>query len=169
MKNFTLLALPLFALSLAPVAAHADVVTKAASPDGRITLSVSLDHEGRPSYAVQRDGKALIADSRLGFMFTDAPKIERNLTLADSKTDHSDTTWTQPWGEWSSIRDNHNEIRLIFRERRDLQREMDVTFRLFDDGVAFRYTLPDQAFPIRCGSASLSAAPRCFWRCCGRC
>ena len=142
--SLRILAIPLFALSLAPIAARADVVAKAASPDGRITLTVSLDGEGRPSYAVQRDGQPLIADSRLGFMLTDAPKIERNLTLADTKRDRRDTSWTQPWGEWSTIRDNHSEIRLAFREKSDLQREMDVTFRLFDDGVAFRYTLPDQ-------------------------
>ncbi len=144
MTRLTALALPIFALSLAPVAARADVVAKAASPDGRITLTVSLDGEGRPSYAVQRDGQPLIADSRLGFMLTDAPKIERNLMLADTKRDRSDTTWTQPWGEWATIRDNHSEIRLAFREKSDLERTMDVTFRLFDDGVAFRYTLPDQ-------------------------
>jgi alpha-glucosidase len=125
--------------------ACAEVVAKASSPNGRITLSLSLDNEGRPSYAVQRDGKPLIADSRLGFMFTDAPKIERNLIVAGTQTAQSDTTWTQPWGEWSTIRDHHNEMRVTFREKGDLQRQMDVTFRLFDDGVAFRYTLPDQA------------------------
>ena len=145
MTRLTALALPLIALALAPTAARADVVARAASPDGHITLTISLDSEGRPSYAVQRNGKPLIADSRLGFMFTDAPKIERNLTLADSKQASSDTSWTQPWGEWTRIRDHHNELKLVFREKGDLQREMDVTFRLFDDGVAFRYSLPDQA------------------------
>ncbi len=145
MTRLTALALPLIALTLAPTAARADVVARAASPDGHITLTISLDGEGRPSYAVQRNGKPLIVDSRLGFLFTDAPKIERNLTLADSKQSSSDTSWTQPWGEWTSIRDHHNELKLSFREKGDLQREMDVTFRLFDDGVAFRYSLPDQA------------------------
>ena len=62
--------------------------------------------------------------------------------LADSKQASSDTSWTQPWGEWITIRDHHNELKLVFREKGDLQREMDVTFRLFDDGVAFRYS-PD--------------------------
>ncbi len=146
MKSLTALALPLAALLIAPAPATAQegVVARAASPDGRITVTVRLDNEGRPAYAVQRDGKPVIADSRLGFMFTDAPKIERGLTLADTKTASSDTSWTQPWGEWSSIRDRHNELRLTFREKSDLQREMGVTFRLFDDGVAFRYTLPQQ-------------------------
>jgi alpha-glucosidase len=139
-----MLAPPVLAQDAAAARPNDDAVAKAVSPDGRITLTVSLDNEGRPSYAVQRDGKPIITDSRLGFMFTDAPKIERNLTLADTRRESSDTTWSQPFGEWSSIRDNHNEVRLVFREKADLKREVDVTFRLFDDGVAFRYTLPDQ-------------------------
>lgn len=123
----------------------ANVVAKGASPDGKITVTVGLDGDGRPSYAVQRGGKPLLTDSRLGFMFTDAPKIERGLELAGTKRDRADTTWTQPYGEWKTIRDNHNELTVTFREKTDLKREMAVTFRIFDDGVGFRYTLPKQA------------------------
>ncbi len=125
--------------------ATGNVVAKAASPNGRITVTVSLDGEGRASYAVQRDGKPLLTDSRLGFLFTDAPKIDRALTLAGTTGDKVDTTWTQPWGEWATIRDNHTEMTLTFRESKALKREIGVTFRLFDDGVGFRYTIPQQA------------------------
>jgi alpha-glucosidase len=121
-----------------------NVVAKGASPDGRITVTLSLDGEGRASYAVARDGKPVIADSRLGFLFTDAPKIDRALTLAGTSRDKADVTWTQPWGEWSTIRDRHNELTVRLRESKDLKREIGVTFRIFDDGVGFRYTLPDQ-------------------------
>jgi len=124
--------------------ALADVVARGASPDGSITVTVSIDGEGKPSYAVQRKGKPILNDSRLGFMFTDAPKIERHLTLVDTDKGHVDTTWTQPYGEWHTIRDNHNELTVKLREATGLKREMDVTFRIFDDGVGFRYTLPDQ-------------------------
>ncbi|UVO51869.1 glycoside hydrolase family 97 protein [Sphingomonas sp. SUN019] len=123
----------------------ANVVAKGASPDGKITVTVGIDGDGRPSYAVQRGGKPLLTDSRLGFMFTDAPKIERGLELAGTKRDRADTTWTQPYGEWKTIRDKHNELTVTFREKANLKREMAVTFRIFDDGVGFRYTLPKQA------------------------
>ena len=121
-----------------------NVVARAASPDGRITVTVSIDGDGRASYAVQRAGKPLLTDSRLGFLFTDAPKLDRNLALVEVKRDKADTSWTQPFGEWTTIRDNHNEMTVRLRERADLAREMDVTFRIFDDGVGFRYTLPAQ-------------------------
>ncbi|VVT12814.1 Glucan 1,4-alpha-glucosidase SusB [Sphingomonas sp. EC-HK361] len=124
--------------------ALADVVASAKSPNGKIAVSVSLDPEGHATYAVTRNGKPVINDSRLGFLFTDAPKIERNMTFLDAKTAKFDQTWKQPWGEWSQIRDNHVELKVRLKEAKDLKREMDVTFRLFDDGIGFRYEMPDQ-------------------------
>lgn len=117
---------------------------QAASPDKSVVVSIRFDNEGRPSYSVTRKGRAILADSRLGMMFTDAPKIERGVTLLAQETSASDTSWTQPYGEWKTIRDNHTELRLRLREKAGLQREMDVTFRIFDDGVGFRYSFPDQ-------------------------
>jgi alpha-glucosidase len=122
-----------------------NVVARAASPDGKLTVTISLDNEGRASYAVQRAGKPLLTDSRLGFLFTDAPKLDRGMSVIEVKRDKSDTSWNQPFGEWSTIRDNHTEMTVRLREKTDLKREMDVTFRLFDDGIGFRYTLPNQA------------------------
>ena len=119
-------------------------LAKASSPDGTITVTVSLDNDGRALYAVQRRGQSLITDSRLGFAFTDAPKIERGLELVGTSRDRADTTWTQPFGEWRTIRDQHNELTVRFREKARLKRELVVTFRLFNDGVGFRYTLPAQ-------------------------
>jgi alpha-glucosidase len=147
------LTLALAAVTFAPPALAQDdlsqklegnVVARAASPDGRITVTVSIDGEGRASYAVQRAGKPLLTDSRLGFLFTDAPKMDRNMALVETMRDTSDASWNQPFGEWSAIRDTHNEMTVRLREKKDLQREMDVTFRIFDDGVGFRYTLPAQ-------------------------
>jgi alpha-glucosidase len=122
----------------------AEVVAQAQSPGKAVAVTVSIDNDGRPSYAVRYKGKALLDNSALGFLFTDAPKLDRNFKLVDSATAVSDTTWTQPFGEWTTIRDNHTELRVRLREAKNLAREMDVTFRLFDDGVGFRYTLPAQ-------------------------
>ena len=116
----------------------------AASPNGRIQVSVTLDGDGRPYYAVLRDGKPIIHPSRLGFLFTDAPKLERGFEIASSSTSKSDTSWDQPWGEWKTIRDNHVELRVRFHEKAAPGRAMDVIFRLFDDGIGFRYDFPEQ-------------------------
>lgn len=124
--------------------AFADPVATAKSPDGRIRVAISIDGDGRPSYAVTRDGKPIVGDSRLGFLFTDAPKLDRHFKLAGIATTRADSTWAQPWGEWSRIRDNHVEFTVRLRETVGLQREMHVVFRLFDDGIGFRYAFPDQ-------------------------
>lgn len=137
----------MFASLLALVAAHpalAEVVAKAESPDKSITVAVSIDNDGRATYAVTRKGKPIIADSALGFLFTDAPKLDRYFRLVDAKTVKRDSSWTQPYGEWQTIRDNHTELAVRLREKTRGQREMQVTFRIFNDGVGFRYTLPDQ-------------------------
>lgn len=135
-------------LALAVVAgaspAPAKVVATVASPDKSLVVTLSLDGEGRPAYAVARKGKPVIADSRLGLLFTDAPKLERNFALIATSTSRADTRWEQPWGEWRMIRDNHVELRVRLREKIDLQREIDITFRVFDDGVGFRYEFPRQ-------------------------
>lgn len=133
----------LAALVFAPAAAQSpEAVVR--SPDGRVAVTLHLDRDGRAEYDVTRDGKAILADSKLGFLFTDAAKFDRDLVIAGIERGRTDTTWRQPWGEWATIRDNHTEMTVRLRERTGLAREIAVTFRVFDDGVGFRYTLPDQ-------------------------
>lgn len=129
---------------LAATPALAEVVARAESPDRSVAVAVSIDGDGRSTYAVTRKGRAVLNDSALGFLFTDAPKLDRHFALVDAKTARSDSRWTQPWGEWTTIRDNHVELTVRLKETIRLGREMVVTFRIFDDGVGFRYTLPDQ-------------------------
>ena len=74
------------------------------SPDGQITVQVSTDNDGRAVYMIARNGKAIVEPSRLGMMFTDAPKIERGLKIESVAHAKSDTSWTQPWGEWQHFR-----------------------------------------------------------------
>ena len=119
-------------------------VATATSPDRSIVVTIAFDNDGRPTYAVTRNGKPILGASKLGVMFTDAPKIERNMELIGQSKDSADSRWTQPFGEWKTIRDRHNELTLRFREKAGMKREMDVTFRVFDDGIGFRYSFPDQ-------------------------
>ncbi|WP_112382769.1 glycoside hydrolase family 97 protein [Sphingomonas carotinifaciens] len=116
------------------------------SPDGRIAVSVTTDNDGRALWSVSRGGTLIVAPSRLGFLFTDAPKIERQLRIQSvTHAKPVDTTWTQPWGEWRTIRDNHKEMRVRLMETTPLHRVVDVVFRVQDDGIGFRYEVPDQA------------------------
>lgn len=136
-------------LSLSPAFAlaadDAPPVHRASSPDGRIELRLTTDPDGRPSYQVDRDGRAVIASSRLGFILLGAPKFDRNLVLGEPRRRSADSTWEQPWGERRLVRDRYNEMRVTLTEKVAPGRSFDVIFRLHDDGVGFRYAFPRQA------------------------
>jgi alpha-glucosidase len=138
----TLLAsLLLIVSSLTGGAAHAQEAAPLtlASPDGHLTLTTGVTGEGRPWYRVERDGRPIITQSRLGFLFTDAFAFDRNIRIEASERSSSDSRWEQPWGERRFVRDHHNELSVNFRETSDNRRAIRVRFRLFDDGLGFRY------------------------------
>lgn len=128
----------------ADAARQFDVMAGVESPGKVLRVDVGLD-EGRATYTIQRFGDTIIAPSRLGFLLRDAEKLERGLELAAQSTRSHDETWEQPWGESRFVRDRHNELRVTFAETMKGHRRFDVVFRVFDDGVGFRYVFPDQA------------------------
>lgn len=127
------------------LAQQARPVATATSPDGSIVLTVSTDSDARPTWSLSRKGKLLIAPSKLGFILTDGLNMVRGFSIAGSETTSGKETWEQPWGERRYVTDHHNELLVRFRQS-DVQgaRLMNVRFRLFDDGVGFRYELPEQ-------------------------
>jgi alpha-glucosidase len=133
----------LLALSLV-FPAQAATVASVASPDGRLQVELDLNGEGRLAYRVLRDGKPLVDDSRLGFIFADGRQFLRNLKLDGQARSTFDQTWEQPWGERRFVRNHHNELRATFVETDRDRRRFHVVFRVFDDGVGFRYELPKQ-------------------------
>ena len=133
----------LLALAL-PGFVHAEQVAQASSPDGRIVVQLELNGEGRLAYRVLRDGKPVIADSRLGFIFRNGRQLLRNLQIEKQAARSSDQTWEQPWGERRHVRDHYNELRATFVEKDHDKRRFDMVFRVFDDGVGFRYDVPAQ-------------------------
>ena len=114
-----------------------------ASPDGRNVVMIDT-HEGKLYYLVQRDGRPLLTPSMLGFEFRGAPPLRDGLRIVDSSRSTVDTTWTQPWGEVSRIRDHHNELKVSVTETGPPDRKFTVAVRAFNDGVAFRYEFPAQ-------------------------
>ncbi|HCF25490.1 MULTISPECIES: glycoside hydrolase family 97 protein [unclassified Novosphingobium] len=127
-----------------PALAQVKGPVSAASPGGTVSVEFGTDGDGRALYTVSRKGKPIIAPSRLGFLFTDVAKIDRRLEITGTETRDFDQTWNQPWGEWSSIRNRYRELKVHLRETTALARVFTVTFRLYDDGVGFRYEFPQQ-------------------------
>ena len=126
----------------AVVSARAETLT-AASPDGDIVLTVS-DDGGHAQYQVAFRDKPVIGTSRLGLLFADHHGFERDLKIAASTSTSVDNTWEQPWGERRFVRDHHNELAVTFESTKGPERKITVRFRVFDDGLGFRYELDRQ-------------------------
>lgn len=124
---------------------------KLQSPDGKFVMNFSVQNGGYPSYQLNYKGKEIVKPSRLGFVLTtkDAqandPRnfLNNNFEVVGSKTATFDETWQPVWGEEKSIRNHYNEI-LISLKQKGTDRLVDVRFRLFDDGLGFRYEFPQQ-------------------------
>ncbi|HEX8573256.1 MAG TPA: glycoside hydrolase family 97 protein [Allosphingosinicella sp.] len=134
--------LTLLALIAAPTMA---APVEVSSPEGVLRVAVDVNGEGRPEYSVARLGRPVILPSRLGFILTDAPKLERNFEIASSARRSADETWEQPWGERRFVRNRYNELRVRLTEKSPPRRSLDLVFRVYDDGIGFRYEFPDQA------------------------
>ncbi len=126
-----------------PVMADENAVS-IASPDHNLSVTVSVDSDGRAAYEVKRGGKPIILPSRLGLILTNAPKFDRHFAIERSEASTHDETWEQPWGERRYIRDHYNELRVTLVQKAFDNRHMTVVFRVFDDGLGFRYEFPDQ-------------------------
>jgi len=114
-----------------------------ASPDGKTQVSVGVDG-GVLRYSVRRNDANVVTPSRLGFAFKGAPPLVDSLRITGSQRATYDSTWTQPWGEVAKVRDHHNELRVDVAETKAPARHFTVAFRVFNDGLGFRYELPDQ-------------------------
>ena len=125
-------------------AATAQNQVRVESPDRRTVVTVGV-HEGALYYSIERDSRALFLPSRLGFEFRGAPPLRDSLRITGSTQRTVDTVWTQPWGEVARVRDRHNERRISVAEGAPGNRQFVVVFRVFNDGVGFRYELPEQA------------------------
>ena len=127
-------------LALSVTASAKDV--KLTSPGGMLTVTVGVDG-GKAWYSVTRGQEAVINRSELGFVLKDGD-FKDNFKMGKVTRTSLDETWTQPWGEDAQVRNHYNEMRVRLQEKKMKKRNLDVVFRAFDDGVAFRYEFPRQ-------------------------
>ncbi len=113
------------------------------SPDQTLQVVFTLE-KGKPSYRILRFGQELIGPSRLGFLLKNQQALSENFTIASTKTRSFDETWIQPWGEKKEIRNCYNELRIGLTETTKRPRTMEIVFRVYDDGIGFRYEIPKQ-------------------------
>jgi alpha-glucosidase len=118
------------------------------SPNGHLELSFALkDVEGEnacPVYRVSYQGKLILADSRLGLSVTDGPNLENGFELQNRQLDDHDSYWTPIYGERSVVRDHYNQLTVTLSRGGNQASAIDLVFRCYDEGVAFRYEIPKQ-------------------------
>ena len=112
------------------------------SPSGDIRVDVTTDAGGKPVYSVFYKGKQVLAPGHLGIV-ADETKFTDGFTITGIDTLTVDRTWQPVWGEYSDIRDHFREMAVHFKADNP-ERLMTVRFRVFDDGLGFRYELPAQ-------------------------
>ena len=114
------------------------------SPDKQLVMIFSLLSDGTPSYTLSYKGKEVIKPSTLGFELKNDKKSLRNdFAIADTKTATFDESWKPVWGEVASIRNHYNELAVTLNQK-ETQRKMVIRFRLFNEGLGFRYEFPLQ-------------------------
>lgn len=137
------------------------------SPDKNLEMRFSMSDNGTPYYSLDYKGKHIVLDSRLGFLLRGDlnvsevkvqgdkidkvdkhPQIDfyRDFEVADMKTDSLDYTWAPVWGEEDSIRCHYNELTVSLKHK-PTGRDMAIRFRLFNDGLGFRYEFGPMAWP----------------------
>jgi hypothetical protein len=114
------------------------------SPDNDIQLAVNLSASGEVSYTVNYKNKPAILPSSLSMKLKEPDANLKRFTLVKIDSSLYDQTWQTIWGEYSSIRDNHKELRLHLQQKDSPKILLNIVFRVFNKGVGFRYEFPQQ-------------------------
>ena len=123
---------------------------KTTSPNQQFSLTFGLSNKGEPYYALSFKNKTVIENSFLGFdikeIFTNKllPSLKENLAIIEVLKTSYKNTWQPVWGDRKNIIDNHNQLIVKLKQQTSDSIELNIVFRVFDDGVGFRYEFPQQ-------------------------
>ena len=112
------------------------------SPDGNFKMEFRLEN-GVPTYQLSFKNKAVLNTSQLGIE-ADGWTLKDNFLLADTTRSAFDESWNPVWGNYKTIRSNYNELSVLLTQNQKYNRKIIVRFRLFNDGLGFRYEFPEQ-------------------------
>jgi glucan 1,4-alpha-glucosidase len=116
------------------------------SPDGRLSLSFAMTADGEPTYQLSFEGRPVLQKSKLGIELKDQPAFIKGFTIVKADTSQADETSEPVWGEVKQIRNHYKELTVTLQQAAHNNRRMILKFRLFNDGLGFRYEVPEQAF-----------------------
>ncbi|RZJ74067.1 MAG: glycoside hydrolase family 97 protein [Flavobacterium sp.] len=114
------------------------------SPNGNLIMTFTLLNNGTPSYQLNYKNKQIVKSSKLGLeLKNDKKSLLNDFTIADTKTTSFDENWSPVWGEVKTIRNHYNELAITLNQK-ESNRQIIIRFRLFNDGLGFRYEFPTQ-------------------------
>jgi alpha-glucosidase len=113
------------------------------SPNGKIGVTINPEKQGL-YYSIDYKNSPLIHKSLLGMVLADSDTITDDLVVLGTETASVDETWEQPWGECRFVRDYYNKMMVTLQEKNEPKRKISITFKVFNDGVGFRYSIPKQ-------------------------
>ncbi|SHH07753.1 Glycosyl-hydrolase 97 C-terminal, oligomerisation [Flavobacterium micromati] len=114
------------------------------SPNGNFAMDFTLLSDGSPSYSLNYKNKAIVKPSKLGLeLKNDKKSLLNDFTIVDTKTATFDENWKPVWGEVAAIRNHYNELAVTLNQK-ETDRKVIIRFRMFNDGLGFRYEFPSQ-------------------------
>jgi len=113
------------------------------SPNGLNKITFQLENT-KPSYSVSHGETQVLQPSALGFVFKGTDSLSKDFEVLDVKESNVNEIWEQVWGEKHFIKNNYNQLTVHLQEKVDKKRKLNIEFRAFDDGIAFRYIFPEQ-------------------------
>lgn len=134
-----LISLFLFFMSATVLMAQSSLM----SPDNNMLLKFKLDENGTPVYNLDYKGKAVIANSKMGFRLSSNISLSNDFEIVNVSSTSYNESWTPVWGQYKKIYDHHNEM-LVSLKQHSTGRLLNIRFRLFNDGLGFRYEFPVQ-------------------------
>ncbi len=114
------------------------------SPDKNLSLKFELNAAGTPTYQLKYKKKDVIKTSKMGLETKDVPSFLTGFTIAKTEENTADESWNPVWGEQKTIRNHYNELLITLTQKSEKDRMMRIRFRVFDDGLGFRYEFPEQ-------------------------
>ncbi len=142
MKNFSTLLVTAMLMLMTSCNSLTDTILD--SPSGNLQIEFMLAEDGTPTYQVKHNGMEVIQPSTMGFEFNDQDPMDAGFEMIGGSERTFKETWEMPWGEQRDVVNHYNEMRVQLRETASPNRKIDIYFRAYDDGVAFRYYFHEQ-------------------------
>lgn len=114
------------------------------SPNQKVSVHFEVDSNGRPWYSVLYKGAIVIDTSYVGFNFKNNPSIYDDFVITKVEENSHNSNWEPVWGQQKTIENKYSEVIITLKENFELNRTLNIVFKIYDDGIGFRYEFPKQ-------------------------